>query len=186
MGEKRRLIYSTIAVSLVGIVTGIFLGGGLLPSQAAQQQYDEKTITGKTELSIVHAHDDISQHAHPLITVVTITETTPHGTFHDFAAAMAPSMTSTAMAPTSSTLAPNEVWVINREFLPRTITVPVGTKVTWTNKDTEEHTVTFKNGLLNMRLTNRDAFFSYTFTEPGTFEYYCDPHPEMIGSVIVK
>ena len=186
VGEKRRLIYSTIAVSLVGIVTGLFLGGGLLPSQASSQMYDEGTTTSKTELTIVHAHDGISPHEHPLITVVTITETTPHGYFHDFAAAMAPGMTPTATAVTFSTLAPNEVWVINREFLPRTITVPVGTTITWTNKDIEEHTVTFKNGLLNMRLVTSTSFFSHTFTEPGTFEYYCDPHPEMVGKVIVK
>ena len=184
MGEKRRLIYSTIAVSLVGIVTGLFLGGGLLPSQAVQQQYDEKTTTSKTELSIVHAHDGISQHAHPLITVVTITETTPHGTFHNFAAAMLPqgiNATSIISAP-----AANEIWVWGREFRPNIMTVPVGTKVTWVNKEGEEHSVTStKAGLFDGSLAPYGSW-SYTFTEPGTYDYYCGPHSSMTGVINVK
>ncbi len=184
MGENRRLIYSTIAVSLVGIVTGLFLGGGLLPSQAAQQQYDEKTATSKTELSIVHAHDGISSHEHPLITLVAITETTPHGTFHNFAAAMVPQgINATSII---STPAANEVWVWGLEFRPNALTVPVGTKVTWINKMGEEHDVSSaKPGLFGQPLMPYGSY-SYTFTEPGIFDYFCAPHSGMIGSVTVK
>lgn len=187
MSERKRLISTAIAVSLVGIVTGLFLGGDLLPSRpAALQQYDERTTATETKQAAVHAHDGISQHEHTVTTVVTTTETTPHGWFHDFAATMVPGMTPTTTASTTPKRAPNEVWVINREFLPQTITVPVGTTVTWTNKDDEEHTVTFEAGLLNRRLVARGTFFSHTFTENGTFTYYCDPHPEMVGKVIVE
>lgn len=186
MSEKRRLICTAIAVILLGIASGLFLGGGLLPSQSASQMYDEKTTASRTELGIIHAHGDISRHEHKLITVVTITETTPHGYFHDFAAAMAVPGTT----PTSATSPPargtNEVWVINREFQPQTITVPVGTTVTWKNRDQEEHTVTFDDGFSYMRLTALGATANYTFTGPGTFSYYCDPHPEMTGKVIVR
>ena len=28
--------------------------------------------------------------------------------------------------------------------------------------------------------------FSYTFTKPGTYDYWCTIHPEMLGKVIVK
>lgn len=185
MSERKRLIFTVIAVSLVGIVTGLFLMGDLLPSQAAYQLYDER-VTTNTKVTIRgHSHDDLLPHEHKVTTVITTTETTPHGYFHDFATAMASGMPPTAMAATPE-LAPNEVWVIRREFLPQTITVTVGTTITWTNKDDEEHTVTFDDGLLNRRLETRGSSFSHNFTERGTFTYNCDPHPEMTGKVIVE
>jgi len=184
MSEKGRLIYSTIAVILVGILTGLFLGGGLLPSQAAQQQYDEKTTTSERKLTIVHAHDGISQHTHPLITVVTVTETTPHGTSHGFAAAMLPESLNTTMIITAP--AANEVWVRGLEFTPNALTVPAGTKVTWINKMGEEHDVSSaKPGLFGQPLVPYGSY-SYTFTEPGVYDYFCAPHSGMIGSVTVK
>ena len=170
----------------MGIVTGLFLGGSLLPSQAANQLYDERVTTDTKIAMRGHSHDDLSPHEHKITTVVTTTETTPHGYFHDLAATMAPGMTPTATTSTSPKLGPNEVWAIRREFLLPTITVTVGTTITWTNKDDEEHTVTFDNGLLNRGLAARDASFNHTFTERGTFTYHCDPHPEMKGTVIVR
>ncbi len=186
MGESKRLIFSTIAVMLVAIATGLFVGGGLLPSQAATQQYDEKTTTTRRELSIVHAHDGISQHAHPLITIVTKTETTPHGTFHDFAAAMAPVTNTTA--DSKSARGPNEVWLIGNNFVPWTITVPVDTKVTWVNKGTSGHTVTSDTDLFSKTLGFNADSFSYTFTSKGVYLYHCTPHVAggMTGKVIVE
>ena len=184
VGEKKRLIYSTIAIILVGVVTGLFFGGGLLPSQAAQQQYDEKTTKSIDELTLVHAHDGFSQHVHPLITVVTVTETTPRSTSHGFAAAMLPASidkTSIISAP-----ATNEVWVVGLEFTPNALTVPAGTKVTWINKMGEEHDVSSaKPGLFGQPLVPYGSY-SYTFTEPGIYDYFCAPHSGMIGSVTVK
>ena len=186
VGEKKRLIYSTIAVSLVGIVTGLFLGGGLLPSQAAQQLYNEKTTTSKTELSVVHAHDGISQHEHPLITVVTVTETTPHGTFHDFAAEMMPRGATTLPAGVTPKQTTSEVWIVASEFKPNTLTIPVGTRVTWVNKESEEHDVTsVKPGMFTNPLVPFGSY-SFTFTEPGTYDYYCGAHSSMTGVIIVK
>ena len=49
MSERKRLTLTAIAVALVGIVTGLLLGGGLLPSQAAYQIYDERVTTETTE-----------------------------------------------------------------------------------------------------------------------------------------
>jgi len=186
MGETKRLIFSTIAIVLVGLLTGLFVGGGLLPSQAATQQYDEKTTTTRTERSLVHAHDDISLHAHPLITVVTKTETTPHGTFHDFAAAMAPVTNTTA--DSNGARGPNEVWLFGNHFVPWTITVPVGTKVTWVNKSTSAHTVTSDTDLFSKILGFNADSFSYTFTGKGVFLYHCTPHVVggMIGKIIVE
>ncbi len=185
--EKKRLFFTSVAVILVGTVTGLFLGGNLLPSRAANQLYDEKVTEVKVQSVTVHAHDDVSVHEHKVTTVVTVIETTPHGYFHDFTSMIPSVTTSAAIKPLiPSKIAPNEVWIINREFLPQTMTVKAGTTLTWTNKDMEEHTVTFSNGLINMRLVARGVSFNYTFTERGTFDYYCDPHREMKGKLIVE
>lgn len=154
-----------------------------MPSQAAQQ-YDKEVTSKKTELSIIHAHENVSQHDHSVTTVTTITETTPHGYFHGFAAAMlAPGG---APVETGEKQAPDEVWVWAREFRPNTLTVPVGTTVTWINREGEDHSVTSsKAGLFDGGLAPYGSF-SYTFTEPGSFEYYCVPHNQMTGVIIVK
>ncbi len=79
-------------------------------------------------------------------------------------------------------------------FLPATITVPVGTTVTWTTNDVlDAHTVTSDSGLFDGSILVRDKdsppmsgyTFSYTFTERGTFSYHCSDHPWMVGKVIV-
>ena len=76
------------------------------------------------------------------------------------------------------------------------IKVKVGGKVTWTNKDSVQHTVTsgkpgsadsgkeFDSGLT--KLINSNATFDHTFTKAGTFTYYCQLHPTMTGTVIVS
>ena len=183
MDDKKRFIFTTIAVCSVGIITGFFLGGGLMPSQAAQQ-YDEKVTTSKTELSIIHAHETVSQHDHSVTMVTTITETTPHGYFHDFAAAMM----SPGGAPldTGPKQAANEVWIWAREFRPNSLTVPVGTQVTWINKEGEDHTVTSSKAGIFDGTIGPYGSWSYTFTEPGSFEYYCGPHNQMTGVIVVK
>ncbi len=186
ISERKRLIFTAVVVSVVGIVTGLFLGGNLLPSQAAPQQYDEKTTTSKTDLSIIHAHDNISQHEHLVTIVTTTTETTPHGTFHDFAAAGTAQGTTTAPAASAKKQPANEIWITSMEFKPSSLTVPVGTKVTWVNKEGENHTVTSsKKGLFDGGLEPFGTF-SFTFTEPGDYEYFCSPHEAMIGVIHVK
>src|SRR3989338_5380621 len=65
----------------------------------------------------------------------------------------------------------NEVWVIGWNYVPETITVPVGTTVTWTSKHREYHTVTSDNGLFDSPL-HYEQSFRYTFTQPGTFGYH--------------
>jgi plastocyanin len=80
-----------------------------------------------------------------------------------------------------------EVKIDNFSFGPAALTVPVGTTVTWTNRDDIPHTVvstddpkTFKSKVLDT-----DEKFSYTFSKPGTYSYFCSIHPKMTGKVIV-
>ncbi len=79
-----------------------------------------------------------------------------------------PSPTSTP-TPTP-TQAANEVIILGRALLPDPITVPAGTTVTWTNKDSTTYNVSSEDGLFDAELVLNGSF-SHTFTEPGTFIY---------------
>lgn len=70
-------------------------------------------------------------------------------------------------------------------FNPATITISVGTEVTWTNEDAEIHTVTSAGNFDSGSMAQGDMF-SHTFDQPGTFDYICTPHPYMEGQVIVE
>jgi plastocyanin len=74
----------------------------------------------------------------------------------------------------------------NFVFGPQTITVPVGATVTWTNSDDIPHTAVSTDGVFKSKVLDTDEKFSYTFTKPGTYAYYCTIHPKMTGTVIVK
>jgi len=84
--------------------------------------------------------------------------------------------------------ASTEVKIDNFSFTPATLTVTAGTMVTWTNRDDIPHTVvsvddpkTFKS-----KVMDTDEKFSFTFTKPGTYTYFCSVHPKMTGTVVVK
>lgn len=64
--------------------------------------------------------------------------------------------------------------------------VPVGTTVTWTNDDQMMHTVTAADGSFDSGLLDAGESWSYTFDQPGEFEYFCSPHPWMRAKVIVE
>lgn len=96
----------------------------------------------------------------------------------------APAGASTAAAaPVSG----NSVEIKNFAFAPAALKVKVGTKVTWTNEDTDAHTVTSQNnaGVLNSAALSTGQSYSYTFTKPGTYSYLCTIHPFMTATVTV-
>jgi len=84
--------------------------------------------------------------------------------------------------------APSPVAVEVKEFKfkPESITVAVGTTVTWRNGDEEPHTITSTDGVFRSSVLLRDARFSYTFTKPGTYQYFCSVHPHMRADVVVR
>lgn len=71
-------------------------------------------------------------------------------------------------------------------FTPATLTVPVGTAVTWTNHDEEVHTVTSATGRFRSTGLGREETFARNFMRPGRYEYFCALHPHMKATVIVK
>src|SRR5260370_1150457 len=75
------------------------------------------------------------------------------------------------------------VKVDNFSFGPATLTVAVGTIVTWTNRDDIPHRVVSADSVFKSKVLDTGEQFSYTFTKPGTFPYFCSIHPKMTGKV---
>ena len=79
-----------------------------------------------------------------------------------------------------------EINISGFAFVAATVTVTVGTTVTWTNLGSVRHTVTSETDLFDSGNLARNATFSYSFTDRGTFSYFCAIHPYMRAKVIVK
>jgi plastocyanin len=79
-----------------------------------------------------------------------------------------------------------EVKIDNFSFGPATLTVAAGTTVTWTNRDDIPHTVVSDDKVFKSKVLDTDEKFSYTFTKPGTYGYFCSIHPKMTGKVVVQ
>ncbi|MBR0898077.1 cupredoxin family copper-binding protein [Bradyrhizobium tropiciagri] len=76
------------------------------------------------------------------------------------------------------------VHIDNFSFAPNPLDVKVGTTVTWTNRDDIPHTVVCA-GKFRSKAMDTDGTFSFTFTEPGEYKYFCSLHPHMTGSIKV-
>ncbi len=72
------------------------------------------------------------------------------------------------------------------QFNPSAITVAVGDTVVWTNLDGANHNVTSDTGLFSSPLMIRGASFRFTPTEPGTYNYHCEIHPFIQGTVVAQ
>lgn len=95
--------------------------------------------------------------------------------------------------------------VVNIAYSPETLEVTAGTEVRWTNRDESvRHTVTSgapgdngvpgvsegksakPDGVFNGDLPDASSTFAFTFEEAGTFPYFCEVHPSMIGEIVVR
>lgn len=88
-------------------------------------------------------------------------------------------------APAGPAVATSSVTIKNFAFSPASITVKVGTTVTWTNSDQDAHTVTAKDSTFGSQALDTGASFKFTFTKPGTYDYLCTIHPFMTATVVV-
>ena len=87
----------------------------------------------------------------------------------------------TAAAPAGPT-----VRIDNFTFSPPEITIASGTAVTWENRDDIPHEVVAADKAFRSKVLDTDESYSFTFTSPGVYEYFCALHPHMKGKVIVK
>ena len=81
---------------------------------------------------------------------------------------------------------PATVSIDNFTFNPPSLTVKAGTKVTWTNKDDIPHGIAATgNAFARSQALDTDDAYSFTFTTPGTYQYFCYIHPHMTGTIVV-
>lgn len=79
-----------------------------------------------------------------------------------------------------------EIRVDNFTFTPETLTVPANSTVTWTNKDDVPHVIASTDGMFRSKGLDTDDHYSFKFSQPGTYTYYCSIHPKMTGKIVVQ
>jgi plastocyanin len=88
---------------------------------------------------------------------------------------------------TTTTVAAGTAAVVikNYAFAPQTLTVKVGTRVTWTNRDNTAHTATMNQGSLDTGTINPGQSRTIDFKHAGTYPYHCAFHAFMTGTIRV-
>jgi plastocyanin len=90
-------------------------------------------------------------------------------------------------AHAQNTAAANSISIDNFTFNPPTLTVKAETTVTWTNKDDIPHGIASANNAFSRsKAMDTDDSFSFTFTTPGSYQYFCYIHPHMTGTIVVQ
>jgi plastocyanin len=78
------------------------------------------------------------------------------------------------------------VTIDNFVFTPERLTIKAGTTVIWTNRDDIPHTVASKDRRFKSKAMDTDESFSFTFSTPGEYSYFCSLHPHMTGTIVVE
>lgn len=103
---------------------------------------------------------------------------------------------SASAAPSATTQASNEIPAETQVeiklfmFKPNELNVKTGTTVVWTNQDAIDHSVTAgkpgaQSDAFDSDFFQQNGSFTFTFTEPGQYDYFCKRHESMIGKVNV-
>jgi plastocyanin len=93
---------------------------------------------------------------------------------------------SSSAAAAEKPAAETAVKIDNFTFSPNTLTLPVGSTVHWINKDDIPHNVVSEDKSFKSKVMDTDEQFSYTFTKPGTYTYFCSIHPKMTGKIVIQ
>ena len=73
----------------------------------------------------------------------------------------------------------------SNSFSPNPVEVKVGATVTWINDDSSQHTVTSRDTVFDSGVMGKGQSFSFTFVKAGEYQYFCEPHPNMVGTAVV-
>jgi amicyanin len=92
----------------------------------------------------------------------------------------------TLLFPRAAVAEDAQVKIDNFTFAPPTLTVKAGTTVIWRNEDDIPHTVASSTRAFKSKALDTDENFSFTFTEPGRYDYFCSLHPHMRGQIVVE
>lgn len=88
-------------------------------------------------------------------------------------------------APSGEAVRSAKVEIEGFAYVPRTVTIQAGGKVTWINRDSAEHTVTLDDGGFDSGDLAEGKLASESFKDAGAYPYHCEIHPEMTGTVKV-
>jgi plastocyanin len=99
-----------------------------------------------------------------------------------------PSSPATASASSGSgtPVAGSTVEIKGFMFTPKTLTVPVGTTVTWKFDDSTQHTVTADDNSFTSSALGSGQTYTHTFTTAGRVNYHCSIHTFMTGTIVVQ
>jgi plastocyanin len=103
-----------------------------------------------------------------------------------FADAPMHGMAMPASAPSGAPVNANSVAIRNFAFGPNAISIAAGTQVTWTNQDSEPHSIVMVDQSFRSAAMDTGGHVSHTFAVPGQYRYFCGLHPQMTGVVIVR
>jgi len=70
-------------------------------------------------------------------------------------------------------------------FMPMSLTIEAGSRVTWANKHDEPHTVVSDTGQLRSGAVDTDESFTFKFDQPGTYHYTGSIRPRMVRTTMV-
>jgi amicyanin len=74
----------------------------------------------------------------------------------------------------------------NFSFTPAELHITAGATVKWTNRDDIPHNIVSSEQKFKSKPLDTDDSFSFTFSTPGTYQYFCGLHPKMVGKIIVE
>jgi Icc protein len=111
--------------------------------------------------------------------VLGLSRMTFHAVNHPIAITDVPLETET------QTAGARDIAVDNFNFAPSTTSVPVGSTITWTNRDDVPHNIVSTERKFKSPVLDTDERFSHRFDEPGTYKYFCSIHPKMTGQIVV-
>jgi len=98
-----------------------------------------------------------------------------------------PAMTAAqSPAPSASAAPAIVVHMKDFAFAPTSLTMSTGDAVQFNNDDAVAHTATASDKSFDSRNMDQKATWTYTFTKPGTYAYFCACHPPMKGQITVK
>ncbi|HLH26820.1 MAG TPA: plastocyanin/azurin family copper-binding protein [Chloroflexota bacterium] len=89
-------------------------------------------------------------------------------------------------APAPLPLEEAKIRIDHLAFNPPMLTIPAGTIVSWTNFDTDEHTITSSIPQFASGRLDPGASYSYRFAAAGTYVYFCALHPGMTARIVVQ
>ncbi|MET9631513.1 cupredoxin family copper-binding protein [Lentzea sp. NPDC006480] len=92
-------------------------------------------------------------------------------------------LTSSSWVSTAAAAETHQIPIARYAYVPATMTVHVGDVVTWTNQDEASHDVA--GGTFRSPMLATGQWWSFTFTQPGTFDYVCSVHPDMRAQIVV-